>query len=47
MAKVAPLIGHADSGEAARIAHDVILSVERPHANHPIVHLVYTQSEAV
>lgn len=45
MAKVAPLIGHANSGEAASIACDVILSIDMDHASWCI--FVYTWSEAV
>lgn len=40
MAKVAPLIGHANSGEAASIACDVILSIDMDHASWCI--FVYT-----
>lgn len=40
MAKVAPLIGHANSGEAASFACDVILSIDMDHASWCI--FVYT-----
>lgn len=36
MAKVVSLIGRVDSGEVSSIAHGVILSIERDHANHPM-----------
>lgn len=47
MAKVAPLIRYADSGEAASTAQKVISSVDRDHENHSMVHLVHTWSAAV
>lgn len=47
MAKVAPLIGCADSGEAASTAQEVISSVDRDQETHSMVHLVHTWSAAV
>lgn len=42
VAKVAPLLGCAGSGEAASAAQEVISSVDRDHENHSMVHLVHT-----
>lgn len=39
MAKVAPLMRCADSGEAGSTAQEVISSVDRDHENHSMVHL--------
>lgn len=36
MAKIVSLIGRVDSDGFSSIAHSVILSIERDHANHPM-----------